>query len=147
MVNDASKIDQAHIVWQEGTNRFDFNRGIVDKYEWVGPGSSYQPSDLSAAFFYGQLEALEEISAMRLSIWNRYYKSLASLEEAGKIMIPNPSKGHNGHIFYFKVANDSIRTELLAYLTENGVTATFHYFPLHLSPYCQFELQSLLAVF
>ena len=43
----------------KGTNRTQFLRGEVDKYEWLDIGSSYLPSDLVAAVLLAQLEAAE----------------------------------------------------------------------------------------
>src|SRR5262249_5533380 len=34
VVNDARFVERAHIVWEKGTNRRAFHRGLVDKYRW-----------------------------------------------------------------------------------------------------------------
>ncbi len=41
----------------------------------------------------------------------------------------------NGHLFYLVCRTASERTALIAYLKEQGITAIFHYQPLHNSPY------------
>ena len=61
----------------EGTNRSEFLRGQVDKYSWAGIGSSYGPSDMLAAFLFGQLENMEKITARRSHIHKRYVGMLA----------------------------------------------------------------------
>ena len=56
LINDARFIERAEIIREKGTNRSQFFRGQVDKYSWVGIGSSYVMSDVLAAFLYAQLE-------------------------------------------------------------------------------------------
>jgi dTDP-4-amino-4,6-dideoxygalactose transaminase len=136
IVNDDKFIERAEIIREKGTNRSQFFRGMVDKYTWVDIGSSYLMSDVSAAYLWGQLEVAEEINEFRLRAWNRYYNGLLELEREGFIELPTVPKHcrHNGHIFYIKVENLRIRTELLSFLKERGIYASFHYVPLHSSP-------------
>src|SRR5215831_11476283 len=54
LVNDDRFRQRAEIVWEKGTNRSAFLRGEVDKYGWVDIGSSFLPSELTAAFLYAQ---------------------------------------------------------------------------------------------
>lgn len=135
VVNDPAFVNLAHTVWQEGTNKHQFEEGLVKKYEWVSLGSSYQTSELNAAFLYGQLRAFDTLHETRRVLWTYYYKSLALLEAEGFIQFPKSELNHNAHIFYFKVENEKTRTELLSFLQKKGITATFHYYPLHLSKY------------
>jgi dTDP-4-amino-4,6-dideoxygalactose transaminase len=136
IINDDKFIERAEIIREKGTNRSQFFRGMVDKYTWVDIGSSYLMNDVSAAYLWGQLEVAEEINEFRLGVWNRYYNGLLELEKEGFIELPTIPKHcrHNGHIFYIKVENLRIRTELLSFLKEQGIYAAFHYVPLHSSP-------------
>jgi dTDP-4-amino-4,6-dideoxygalactose transaminase len=136
IVNDDKFIERAEIIREKGTNRSQFFRGMVDKYTWVDIGSNYLMNDVSAAYLWGQLEVAEEINEFRLRAWNRYYNGLLELEREGFIELPTVPKHcrHNGHIFYIKVKNLRIRTELLSFLKEQGIYASFHYVPLHSSP-------------
>jgi len=136
-VNDASKVNQAEIMWEKGTNRAAFARGEVEKYEWVAIGSSFLPNELTAAFLYAQLEHIDEIQQKRLQIWESYYNKLtnAGLSEHITLpVIPDYAK-HNGHLFYITVKSNEIRDSLLNYLQAVGVNAVFHYLSLHNSPY------------
>ncbi len=136
VVNTPEWVSKAENAWQEGTNRTEFKKGLTDKYEWVSLGSSYQPSELSAAFLYAQLEHLEQIHRQRLSLWSGFYDALKPLEEAGFIYLPLVNDpGYNGHIFYLQCRSKAERDALIHYLTKNGIMAIFHYLPLHLSPY------------
>ena len=54
-VNDDRFIRRAEIIWEKGTNRAEFFRGMVNKYGWVDTGSSFLPSEVNCAFLYAQL--------------------------------------------------------------------------------------------
>jgi len=43
-LNDPRYIERAEIIWQKGTNRNRFLKGLVDKYSWVDIGSSFLPN-------------------------------------------------------------------------------------------------------
>lgn len=136
-VNEASKVNQAEIMWEKGTNRAAFARGEVEKYEWVAIGSSFLPNELTAAFLYAQLEHIDEIQQKRLQIWESYYNKLSNAGLSEHItlpVIPDYAK-HNGHLFYITVMSIEIRDSLLNYLHAVGVNAVFHYLSLHNSPY------------
>ena len=137
IVNNTAIAPRAEIIWEKGTNRAAFYRGEVDKYGWVDVGSSFLPSDLAAAYLFGQLEMLDDIQQKRKQIFNSYFELLRPLQDSGDITLPViPEYAmHNGHLFYI-VTNDAIhREKLLAHLNEQGIHAVFHYLPLHLSPY------------
>ncbi|WPP47389.1 dTDP-4-amino-4,6-dideoxygalactose transaminase [Pseudomonas sp. AN-1] len=133
LINDERFINRAEIIREKGTNRSQFFRGMVDKYSWVDVGSSYLPSEIQAAYLWGQLEKAEEINSNRLRTWNYYQKALVSLARDCKIVLPNHPVEciHNAHMFYLKVKNLDERTSLLDHLKNNGVLAVFHYIPLH----------------
>lgn len=136
IINDAQYVKRAEIIREKGTNRSLFFRGEVDKYSWVDIGSSYLPSEIQAAYLWGQLEMVEEITKSRITLWNKYSQSLSCLVEEGKIISPfiQDDCQHNGHMFYLKAKNLAERTELLAHLKVDGISAVFHYIPLHNSP-------------
>ena len=84
VINNPAYIDRAEIIREKGTNRSQFLQGHVDKYTWVDLGSSFLPSDLNAAFLYGQLEQADEINDDRRRAWYRYLELLQPLADAGK---------------------------------------------------------------
>jgi dTDP-4-amino-4,6-dideoxygalactose transaminase len=53
LITDPELAARAEIVWEKGTNRAAFSRGEVDKYTWVDIGSSFLPSEITAAFLWG----------------------------------------------------------------------------------------------
>lgn len=136
IINDERFIQRAEIIREKGTNRSQFFRGMVDKYSWVDVGSSYLPSEIQAAYLWGQLERAEQITQNRLATWNHYYADLSELAQKGLIELPTiPSDcQHNGHMFYMKVKDLDERTALLAHLKADDIYAVFHYIPLHSAP-------------
>jgi dTDP-4-amino-4,6-dideoxygalactose transaminase len=136
IVNEASWVDRAEILWEKGTNRSLFARGQVDKYTWIDLGSSFLPSEINAAFLWAQLERAEAITARRLEIWGEYHTRLEPLERAGVLRRPvmNPWARGNAHMYYVLVNDGSRRKAFLQQLNDQGVNAVSHYVPLHLSP-------------
>lgn len=136
VINDPELVERAEIIWEKGTNRSQFFRGEVDKYTWVDLGSSFLPSELTAAFLYSQLEHGAAITEQRLKFWNRYHWAFAKLASDGVVRRPQMPMEceHNAHIYYLLLPTLELRTQVLAHLKANGVQATFHYVPLHSSP-------------
>lgn len=134
IINDESFVNRAEIIREKGTNRGQFWRGMVDKYTWVDIGSSYLPSELQAAYLYGQLLEAEKVNEDRLRTWNYYYEAFA--EFVGKIELPHVPEhcAHNAHMFYIKLNSLSERTAFIEGMKKQGVMAVFHYVPLHSSP-------------
>lgn len=112
---------------------FQLFRGMVDKYSWVDIGSSYLPSDVQAAYLWGQLDNVDSIKEDRLLSWHYYYNALQRLKHKKVLELPEYPEfvSHNGHMFFIKVKNLEQRTKILAFLKKNDVTAVFHYVPLH----------------
>jgi dTDP-4-amino-4,6-dideoxygalactose transaminase len=137
VINDAQFINRAEIIREKGTNRSQFFRGEINKYDWVDIGSSFLPSDINAAFLYAQLENVDKIQKKRMSIWTRYYDGLKSLENSKKVILPKiPDYAtNNAHIFYLICNSENERTKLIEHLKADDILAVFHYLSLHKSPY------------
>ena len=136
LIRDRENIERAEIIREKGTNRSKFFRGQIDKYTWVDAGSSYLPSELNAAYLWGQMEKADDIYKDRMKSWNLYYMMLEDLEKQEKLKRPVIPKDcvHNAHMFYIKVRDLEERTRLINYLKEKDINAVFHYIPLHTSP-------------
>ena len=91
---------------------------------------------MNAAYLCAQLEMADEINTNRLASWNRYFELLSPLADAGNVELPYIPENcvHNAHMFYIKTADLEERSRLISYLKENGVSAVFHYIPLHTAP-------------
>ena len=136
MINNPAYNERAEILREKGTDRSKFLRGQVDKYTWVDFGDSYLPSEMNAAYLWGQLEVADKINDNRLAAWNRYYTAFKALGDEGKRILPTIPEGcvHNAHMFYVKLKNLQERTAFISFLKENGVGCVFHYVPLHSAP-------------
>lgn len=136
IINDERFLKRAEIIREKGTNRSQFFRGQVDKYTWVDFGSSYLPSELQAAYLWGQLEKVDEINENRLVTWNMYQKAFKNLKQKGMVDLPTIHENcqHNAHMYYLKLKNLDHRSEFIKFLKSKGVMAVFHYIPLHTAP-------------
>ncbi|MBQ9677444.1 MAG: dTDP-4-amino-4,6-dideoxygalactose transaminase [Prevotella sp.] len=137
VVNDERFIRRSEIIWEKGTNRAEFYRGMVNKYGWCDIGSSFLPSEFNAAFLWAQLEQLEDIQGKRKHIWKIYDSILRGNVEDCGIQLPQiPDYAtNNGHMYYLVCPSLDFRTKLMAGLKEQGIQTTFHYLPLHSSAY------------
>ena len=135
VINDAELADRAEIIWERGTNRAAFFKGLVDKYSWVAVGSSFYPSELQAAFLLAQLEALEDNLTRRRAVWDRYAEGLADLHASGAIQVLLPPEGAvtNAHLFGILLPTPDAADATRKSLNAAGIQATIHYVPLHVS--------------
>ena len=136
-INDSQFIDRAEVVWEKGTDRARFSRGEVDKYTWVDIGSSFLPSDITAAVLYAQIENVTSIQKRRIEIWERYYENLKPLIHTGHIKLPilDDFATNNGQLFYIICKSAFERDSLIAFLKEHEVFSVFHFVSLHSSVY------------
>lgn len=136
VINDERFARRSEIIWEKGTNRAEFYRGMVNKYGWVDMGSSFLPSEFNAAYLWAQLEQLDDIQGKRKHIWERYHNALNGKigKEVKLPYIPDYAT-NNAHMFYLLCPTLEYRTALMKFLKENDVQTTFHYLPLHSSKY------------
>ena len=136
VLNDANDVAKAEMIWERGTNRSAFFKGLVDKYNWQVVGSSFYPSELQAAFLCAQLEQLDDNLSRRMELWNHYEKSLSPLENSGEFRVLRQPKKckHNAHMMALVLPSPEEADRVRLHLNENGVQAVIHYVPLHQSP-------------
>ena len=133
--NDAY-LHAAEIQREKGTDRTAFLRGEVDKYTWVGVGSSYVLSELLAAVAVEQFKKLPEITRRKTAQADRL---LAGLAPYGRVVqLPAPPAGCRPNWHVFAVLVDPARRDwVIRALKAEGVGAAFHYVPLHSAPYAR----------
>ena len=136
LIRDEKHNEKAEIIREKGTNRSRFLRGQVDKYTWVDYGSSYLPSDMNAAYLWGELEDPSVIFNDRMETWDYYHEAFRCLEAKHRLELPTIPDGcnHNAHMYYVKCEDLAERTRFIEYLKNRGVMAVFHYVPLHSAP-------------
>lgn len=135
LVNDPADVDRARVIFDKGTNRRAFMLGQVDKYTWKDTGSSFGLADPLAAYLFGQLEQRDRIQAKRRRVHEWYAEALAPHTEDGSFIVPAVPADRDPayHMFYVLLPDKPTRDAVLVGMRERGVTATFHYLPLHLS--------------
>jgi dTDP-4-amino-4,6-dideoxygalactose transaminase len=136
-INDNKYLSRSEIIWEKGTNRAAHYRGEIDKYSWVDTGSSFLPSEITAAFLWAQLENIAIIQRKRKIIWELYFSGLKPLEEEGKLQLPvvPDYASNNAHMFYLICDSLSTRSALIGYLKENDIYSVFHYLSLNKSEF------------
>ena len=136
LVNEPFLLRRAEVIREKGTDRSRFLRGEVDKYTWIELGSSFLPSEITAAFLSAQLEDAEAITARRLAIWHRYHAAFAAMEAEGRVRRPVVPGNctHNGHLYYLLLPSLAARSAFIAEMKEHDIDCVFHYVPLHSSP-------------
>ena len=135
LVNDPSDVERAEIIREKGTDRSRFLRGAVDKYTWVDHGSSYLPSELSAAVLLAQFEHFEGIQRRRHMVWDHYASSLSewAYDIGARLMSVPDRRTHPAHLFYVLTPRASDQSGLIEHLAAHDIVAAFHYQPLHRS--------------
>ena len=126
----------AEIIREKGTNRRQFMMGLVDKYTWVGTGSSFLPPDITGALLMSQLGKIDVIQHRREQVHKSYVEQLAGLEQRGLLKLPDipAHTGSNYHIFYVLMQDEATRNKAIKFFREKSIGTAFHYLPLHLSP-------------
>jgi dTDP-4-amino-4,6-dideoxygalactose transaminase len=136
-VGDPVIAARAEIIREKGTNRSAFLRGEVDKYTWVDEGSSYIQSDVLAAILEAQLDKLPAIQERRGEVSRAYRERLSDWARQRGVTLPPelPDRETNDHLFAMLLPDPRQRDPFIAFLKSRGVMATFHYVPLHSSPF------------
>lgn len=135
-INRPDLAERADIIRDKGTNRARFLEGAVDKYTWVDIGSSFSPSELTAAILLAQLEQTDKINRDRLETLARYrsaFSDLAQAERVGLLSAPEHRQG-NGHLFCLLLRDAQDQRDFISFMRARGIETPFHYVPLHSAP-------------
>ncbi len=134
--DDDAYLHAAEILREKGTDRTAFLRGELDKYTWVGVGSSYVLSELLGAVAVEQFLKLPEIARRKTAQAERLLAALAPYR--GVVRLPTVPAGcrPNWHVFAVLV-EPARRDWVIRALKAEGIAAAFHYVPLHSAPYAR----------
>jgi dTDP-4-amino-4,6-dideoxygalactose transaminase len=137
VINDPQFNHRAEVIREKGTNRTEFLKGNLQKYEWVDIGSTYYPSEITAAYLLAQMENLERIQTRRKQLWDLYRENLSGLASTGVIRLPfiPEYSSHNAHMFYIVLKDPPMRDHLISGLQSAGIHSAFHFQSLHRSLY------------
>lgn len=134
--SDRRLSEAAEMIREKGTNRSQFMRGLVHKYQWVREGSSYILADMLAAQLSAQLERATEIQEKRKAVFLRYQTGLADWAESEGVHLPEVTAGCDPawHLHYMVMSSEETRDAFLDHLRARNIGAAFHYVALHLTP-------------
>ena len=125
VVNNLEYLSRAEIIREKGTDRSQFIRGEIQKYQWVDLGSSYLLAEVLAAVLLGQLEKFHSIQDSRSEIFKRYLESFHGKEFTQQFVRENDE--HTSHMFYVLLESLEVRESLRKHLLANEIQSTFHY--------------------
>lgn len=131
VVNNETLLEKAHLLQEKGTNRREFLAGNVEKYQWMDKGGSFLMPEILCATLLAQLEEFSEIQSKRKSLWKLYFEKLRRNQNFAILHKEFP-ESHNSHMFAIRL-DESNRNDMIAYLGDNLISASFHYQPLHSS--------------
>jgi dTDP-4-amino-4,6-dideoxygalactose transaminase len=134
--DDETALCAAEILREKGTDRTAFLRGERDKYTWVGTGSSYVLSEILAAIAVVQFGKVPDITRRKTAQAERLLAGLSAYR--GLVQLPAVPDGcrPNWHVFALLV-DPAHRNWVLKALRAEGISAAFHYVPLHSAPYAR----------
>jgi len=135
---DKKLADRMEIYRANGTNRRAFLQGIVDKYTWVGKGTSFFLSDILAAMLVAQLEKVTKINRLRSVIAHLYTQAFAPYQNIIQLPIIPPQTKPNWHIYALTFQEEKHASIFLREMRKKGIQVSMHYVPLHSSPMGKF---------
>ena len=133
VTNNKELADKMDLYRANGTNRHAFLAGIVDKYSWMGKGSSYFLSDILAAILVEQLKKLKTINKRRKEIADYYNKKLINWTNLIDLPIVTEGTTPNWHIYAVLFKNPQHRDIFIKKMRAKGIEVSYHYVPLHSS--------------
>ncbi len=134
VINNIKYLETAHTVAQCGTDKINFIHKKVNFYSWKSLGSNFLLAEPLCAMLLASLKLIEKINKKRIGLSKKYHRGLLKLEKK-KIILSPIIEGMNGHIFYILTRNSNERLNLIQQLKSDGIEATFHYYPLHLTDF------------
>lgn len=136
VVNNEKYLAKIDEIYECGTNKSAFKKGVVERYEWVSIGLSFTLSEINCAFLYSQLLDVDLVIEKRKEVWSFYYNNLKELEDKNLFTLPTIDiHSSNAHTFYIVLNNTVEVNELSEFMHENDVQCSTHYQPLHSSKF------------
>lgn len=105
-----------------GSIRALLNYGSQKKYENLYKGINSRLDELQAALLSVKLKTLDQETATKRAIANRYLKEINN----AKIILPKVAE-QSAHVWHLFVVRTDAREHLQQYLTNNGIQTVIHY--------------------
>ncbi len=131
VINKKEYLEQAMIIREKGTNRHELLSGKVQKYYWVGKGSSYLLAEALAAVLTGQLEEFNILQKFRENNWKQIESFTEKLDKHERIIKHDIGEEGSFHIFALEFRNERRRRDFQNSLAVANLVASTHYEPLH----------------
>ena len=137
LLRDSDKARRAETLREMGTDRAQYRAGRAAGYTWLGPGSSFLPSDLLVSMLEVQLEKADQILARRRALFERYLELLKPVATQFEPVLPQvpPQATPNGHLFFVLLPDERTRTHCLEALKSEQIGAAPHFQALHDTPF------------
>lgn len=133
ITNNQELAGKMEIYRANGTNRNAFLKGLVDKYSWVGPGSSFFLSDILAGIVCTQLGKLQKIITKRIQIASYYNKIFAPFQKLIQLPIVPVDAFPNWHIYAIRFSQRQLCQMFIDGMRKAEIEVSPHYVPLHTS--------------
>lgn len=134
LTNNSRLAKKADIYREKGTNKSSYLRGEIKKYIWISRGASCVQSDILAGLLIGQLKRVKHINIQRAENAQYLNKRLEKFSDFIKLHSVIKEACSNWHIYAIRV-NENIRDWMIGALRAEGIEASSHYIPLHITPY------------
>lgn len=132
--------DRAQLMGLHGIAHDAWNRYRQDGswyYEVLAPGYKYNMTDLAAAMGLVQLGRLDQMTARRASIADRYTEAFASFTEF-ETPIVGRARETSWHLYLLRLNLERLpydRRQFIQALAELKIGTSVHFIPLHMQPY------------
>ena len=135
VINNSKFIERAEFIREKGTNRTNFSKGLIEKYEWIELGSSYLLPEILSGLLLGQLLNFEKIKKSRMKIWQKYSYEFERFRGKSNLKPMEILSENNNiaHMFYLLTEDQNHRDRIINNLKKNSIQAVFHYQSLHSS--------------
>lgn len=132
VLTDRKDLAEAMEIYRaNGTNRKAFLEGVVDKYSWVGKGTSYYLSDILASIALAQIFQITKINKQRQQIASLYTSKLSDYHTSVTLPSVPPQTIPNWHIYAIRFKDEGSRRFFIKAMRKEGVEVAPHYVPLH----------------
>ena len=131
VINKRQYLEKALIIREKGTNRHELISGKVQKYNWVGKGSSYLLAEALAAVLTGQLEEFDKLQKIREDNWKQIEIFMEKIDKYKRIIKHDSEDKGSFHMFALEFEDENKRLKFQDSLAVNNVIANTHYEPLH----------------
>ena len=132
VVNNKKFKNKIKIIHDKGTNRYLMNEGKIKYYSWVGIGSAFLMTELTASYLSPQIEKFKKYFLKRSKLYFRYLKNLSKIKNR-KFYIPNNYQyKYNFHALVL-ILEKINREKFLEFLKKYKINAVISYTPLHRS--------------